>query len=112
MTTIVDSFSLSNLGLVYIYFKYMIRGDIKPITGKKVAPTKLNALPTLETIIANKAGTMHNIKVQNIFCRFDIPSSLYKITSIVFLHGSKHSGSTHMTEMFVMVLPNTIKLDY
>jgi len=70
-----------------------------------VAPTKVIALPTSDTTIAIKHGITLNMNVQNTFYLFDIPNSLYRSNSIVFLHGSKHSGIVQITDTFVIVLP-------
>ena len=74
-------------------------------------PTRVKALPTSWINIARRHGIKLKKNVQKIFYLFDIPSFLYKSSSIVFLHGSTHTGTFNIIEIMVMVLPISIKLD-
>lgn len=99
------NFSLSIIGLLLIYFKYITTGEIYAITGWNVVPTKVIALPTSEISIASKQGIMLKIKVQNMFYLLDIPYFLYRSSSIVFLPGKTYKGIILIIEMSTIVFP-------
>jgi len=89
----------------------MINGDIKLIKGTAVAPATDDTTPILGIKLAIAHVPRLKNRVQNTFYLVDIPSCLYKSSSIVFLQGSIQIGMFEITEIIINNLAICIQLE-